>query len=245
MWCLPGIKCLDASALDQDCRLFESNITPWPCCSKLSVDDLKKQTFGLKIFVGGHSAPLLSSREKRPLVRVVCTDGEEEREGETCWESVSVCLLHWNSVFSLPWHAHPYTPSHSFWGSVLLCRQIPHTLLPSNSGKPGYRDSILVIIDSHTIRLCGRLLWKQSVKAMWGHARCRSRQTSLLLMQATSEQGDRRFSLKKTKTFYLITCTPTASPSIKQTCPAVILHASHMACKRQKTGTDQTLIGPK
>lgn len=58
-------------------------------------------------------------------------------------ESVSVCLLHWK--FSLPWHTHPYIPSHRFWNCVAMWTK-PHTLFPSNGGKWGCRDSIPVII---------------------------------------------------------------------------------------------------
>lgn len=47
------------------------------------------------------------------LVRVVCTNGVEEREEETCRESVSVRLLHWKTVLFLCHDTHTHTHIHT------------------------------------------------------------------------------------------------------------------------------------
>lgn len=161
---------------------------------------------------------------------MVCTDREEERGEETCQESFSVCLLHWKTVLFLCHDTHTHTLT-QLLRLVLSCGQTP-TPLPSNSGKPGYRDSILVITDSHPksgrvdgccgnqvkchVRLWWMLLQTVTPAVTTGHIRRRGQETIIFKNFTPSVRYTCSISLHQTDMFC---CNPTGLPLAREDGP--------------------------
>lgn len=156
---------------------------------------------------------------------MVCTDREEERGEETCQELFSVCLLHWKTVLFLCHDTHTHTPLHSFWGLCCHVGKPPHRCLATVENQATETAS-----SSSQTHTQNQVVWMVAVEikcnAMWGCGGCCSRQPHLLLLQATSEEEDRRLLFLRTLPHHLD--THAASPSIRQTCSAALPQASRL-----------------